>query len=580
MQTAQSMAIGSIWDDVVDWVDKAIHTIANVVNSAAHLAKELAKSIKKAVGKLVADIVTIVSKIGASLANVIVQIAAAFEKILNVIISIAELVWDFIKALFDMNAAWDIGHELKQLFHDQFSSSTTLKANAYSMFQSQTATIQNKMDGIAHDAQKQIDHAIDTALGYDLKNDPSAKAYEQTKDNQKNSTKYHYLNDQVERLSALQSSSSLSSKEVFRASSSTECNSSDTVEELIACVTSKMSQTLLSDLDATINKSMDSITALAKEKTWNETKGSLDTTLKDSAKLVIDEMDILLKGVVQLPLAFFNGSTLIDILDKVLNDVLKPVFELLGILLFQDKDKFKSLGDVGFFAIGFFINMIGVFLKDILSATDEHLNIPGYIKSGKYRSQINALGETTDTQDATLRATPSLIPVSYEIDRVVRTSYSRGCPQGELGKIWNMISPVVLSTSRIPRFIYHYKNDPSPSIGLAADYLFVGSQLVNVERLYQESFTEEEWKDLTSFYVNSTMACRILDLIEAAQKSKTTSENINLTEKSISLLQATITYMIEGAIIQGEEPCMLGKVNLFLSIVGISLASSNVIVDD
>ena len=575
--TEELRDLGSVWDKVVDWTDKAMHTIANVVNSAVHLAKELAKAIKKAVGKLVDDIATIVSKIGASLANIIVQIGAAFEKILNIIITLAELVWELIKALFDMDSAWKIGHELRQLFYDQFRPSTTLKTNTYSILKNQTKTIQNTIDTITKDVQKQIDHAIDTALGYDLDNDPSTDANKQIKENQKNSTKYHYLNDQVERLSASHGISSSDFEKMFSsyplaASSSTDCDSSDTVEELLVCISSKMSQTFLSDIDATVTKSMDTITALLKGKTWNETKGSLDAVLKDSAKLVTDEMDILSKGVMQLPMALLNGSSLFDMLDNALNDILKPVFELLGILLFQDKDKFKSLGDIGFFAIGFFINMISVFLKDILSAAHEHLDIAGYIKSGEYRSQVNALGGGTDTQEV-LSATPSLIPVSYEINRIVRTSYKRGCPQGKLGKIWNMIAPVVLSSLRTPHLIDHtQKRD---ILGICADTIFIVAQIVNSMRLYRKNLETNTWQAITILYVWLMILTNIFDLIEAALNSKTTSEKIILTEKSISQLQAVNTAVIEIALIADKELCVIGNVNTFLSIAGIALAAAN-----
>ncbi len=581
LQTNRPGSVDSIWHKVVDWGKKALHTIANVAHSAVHLAEKLARSIKKAVGKLVADIKTIMSEIGASLLDVIVRIGAAFDKILNIIISVAELVWNFIKALFDTDSAWQIGQELKQLFHDQFSPDSNIKGNAYSILKSQVSTFQNDIDGVVKYARNGIDNAIDAALGYQPEDDPVTEANAQAKSDREHSTKYSYLDDQVDRLTASTSVSFTCRNALALPRTDSpaggDCDSSDDIEKLLRCVASKVSETTVHDVRNIVNDSMKSIEGLIEGKTWEETRKNFGGILKDSAGLILDDMDILLKGAVQLPLAFLNGSALFRILEKALDDTLKPVFELLSLLLLGKKDRFRTLSDVGFFAIGYFINLSGLLLHDVLSTEKTDLNIPEYIKSKEFRNQINALGEDRNGSAAHIRASSvALLPASSEIDRVVRASYKRGCPQNILGKIWNIISPFALSGARIPSFIYHYRTGHSPSVGMAADYTFIYSQYTNAYRLYQAEFEEydEEMERHTAFlYVSSTIACRILDLIEASEKSANTYEKINLTEKSMTMLQALITTVIEVEILADRKPCTLGNINFILSCAGAALTA-------
>ena len=571
INTEQYLVIGGIWDKIVKWIDKAVATIANVVNSAVHLAEELAKSIKDTVSKLVDDIETIISKIGASLTNIITQIAAAFEKILSIIISIAELVWDFIKALIDMGSAWDIGQEFKQLSYDQFSPDSSVTGNVYSIIKSGTSTFESKMDGIATYAKGKIDNAIDTALGYKLDPDPGSDGNKQLKDNQQNSTKHHYLNDQVERLS------SAGNVSAAHFSSALVYDSDGTVEDLIESVMAELGTEVIDDIENVINDSMATITSFVEGKPWNEVKVDLDTTLKDSANSLIDVMDILLKGTVELPLAFLNDSTLLNMINEAINSVLKPVFELLGLLLFQDSSKFTTLSDVVYFIVGYYINLMGLFLSDILSIAGEDINIPEYIKSGDFRKEINALGGAEQPSEYLPASVLSVIPASYVIDRAMRTPETRGCPQNIIGKIWTHYSPFVLPAFRTPSLIYHIKNHPVPSIGLAADLTFIYSNYINFVR-YVKGGNQEV---ATQLYLISTIAWGILDLIEAAETTLDTSAKIKLSAKSIIVLQAGITTTLEEALLAGKQPCVLGKINIFLSIVGLALnIASSVTVQD
>ena len=561
INTEQYLTIGGIWDKIVKWIDKAIATIANVVNSVVHLAEELAKSIKDTVSKLVDDIETIISKIGASLANVITQIAAAFEKILSIIISIAELIWDFIKALVDMDAAWDIGQEFKQLFYDQFSPDSNIAGNAYSIIESETSTLENKIDGIATYAKDKIDNAIDTALGYDLEDDPSSDANKQLKDNQQNSTKHNYLNDQVERLS------SAGNVSAAHFSSALVYDSDDTVEDLIESVMSKLGTEVIDDIENVINDSMATITGFVEGKPWNEVKNELDTTLKTAANSLIDVMDILLKGTIDLPLSFLNGSTLFNMIDELLDSALKPVFELLGLLLFQDSNKFTTLADVAYFIMGYFINLIEVFLGGVLSVAGDNINIPEYIKSGDLRKDINALGGAEQPSEYQLTVLPPVLPVSNVINRAIRTPDTRGCPQNRIGKIWSTWSPLVLSGLRVPSFINHFKENPVSVVGVVADWIFVYSQLSNFWRLQDKGGKTSA----TQFYIISTVAWAILDLIEAAETTLDTSAKIKLSAKSIIVLQAAITATLEESLLLDKQPCVLGKIKIFLSVVVVAL---------
>ena len=85
----------------------------------------------------------------------------------------------------------------------------------------------------------------------------------------------------------------------------------------------------------------------------------------------------------------------------------------------------------------------------------------------------------------------------------------------------------------------------------------------------------------TQLYLISTIAWGILDLIEAAETTLDTSAKIKLSAKSIIVLQAGITTTLEEALLAGKQPCVLGKINIFLSIVGLALnIASSVTVQD
>jgi len=584
LQTEDSMALGSIWDKVVDWGDKALHTITNVVNSLTHLAEDLAKSIKETVNKLVDDIKTIMSKIGASLSSIIVQIAAAFEKILTILISLVELVWEFVKALFDMNAAWKIGTELKGIFKDQFSPKSTKSNNVYSIIKNETSTLENKIDDITGKLKTNIDNAIDTALGYDLENDPSTTASKTLKDKQKNSTKYDYLDDQVERLSTSKkttlSTSINTSLLNLETSSNSTCPSSDTVEELILCVGSKMSQTMLSDISTIVNDSKETVTGFIEGKTWNQTKGNLDALLKDAVAPALDETDTLLKGTLQLPLAFLNGSSLFDLLEEGLDDTLKPIFEALGLLIFQDKDKINKLSDIAYLTIGYYLNLSGLLLKDILSVTKTDIDIPQYIISGDLRADFNVLSKNTKQRNIQQHsATIPLTVIANQISNLTEPIVTRGCPPSIVRNILIRFSPLLFATLRIPSFIKHVQYDDATKkiFGLTSDFMFLIAQFTNVLRLWNTY--EEDTKDIfVSLYCFFNVLSRLADLAEVTldEKQKNTSYILEVTCQSIYLLQAILTIVME-VLYASKKPsaCTFAKINIFLSIVDLGINTYN-----
>jgi hypothetical protein len=95
------------------------------------------------------------------------------------------------------------------------------------------------------------------------------------------------------------------------------------------------------------------------------------------------------KGVLQLPLAFLNGSTTLDTANKALDDSFREVFKILGTIIFQDENKLTTTEDVGCFFAGMELYLSLSFLKDLESVVGDKSDIVGYIKSGKLRSKMN-----------------------------------------------------------------------------------------------------------------------------------------------------------------------------------------------
>lgn len=486
----QQLATRSLADDVVDWADKAVETVNNVVESATDLTEELTKQLKKTVGALVDEIQNIVTHINKGLGNIITQIGIAFEKILDTLKTLAELIWDFIKAFVDVDSAWQVGSELRQIYFDQFSPDSTVNGNAYGIIKNKTQDVQDNIDTTVENMKDDVYSAIDKALNQDLdKNHEQADIIR--KKSQHHSVKLHHIGHQTDRITA-----SIKSSATTRVlSRSTLCSSHDTVEELVKCMGNNIlnNSTITDDVKEVVNNNKELFADIVKGKGLNELKSDLDSMSKKLADLVLDEADIILDGAVQLPLAFLNGSSLLDALEEMVDDIFTGVIELLSQLLFHDKQKIKTLKDLSYLMTGYMMNILGELVD--FNKTD----FSSYLKSGDLRKDLNGVGNIKKREEAT---STEVVVYSCECISWLAEIVLLGLEIAEVGKEFyakptEMILLYIRVTMRAPKIVLHAQEDSGSKelLLILNDILLMASFLVKAHYTYKEHQSKEDDED-------------------------------------------------------------------------------------
>lgn len=396
------------WSSFTHWVSHAVSTVVNTVvsavktaagavvsaaesvaNAVVRAAESVANSIKNVITKLADDIKNIAVQIGNSIANAVVNIAAAIVKLAKTIYDAALWLWNFIKMLLDMRRCYDIGQELKRLYHDQFDKNSTVAGNAYSVLKNNTSVIQSAVGSTFDTLKTSVDGAIDSAFGStSTLNNYRDQSNSQQRNMQANSTKTNYVLDQTQRSANTNAPASAAVAPSAKAGSAV-CSLDSPADELLVCLASKIA-----------SKTVDGIVQMAKDtgsiatdffggKGMESVKAGIGKLLKDSINLMLDDAKTLTVGAVQLPLSILNGSALLDYFGKSLEFFERLILDALGLLLFFDPTKFKTAEDFVYFCFGFIINVAGA----IFSVAGLSFNIGDYIKSGDFRNDINSIGK-------------------------------------------------------------------------------------------------------------------------------------------------------------------------------------------
>lgn len=395
-----NMKLGSWFSHVVfkaiNWVRHAVKTIVQVVKhivtEAEKALQKAAEAIKQAVIKLTKDIDAVIEAIATTIVNAAQDIAAAVEKAWDAVTTFAQEFWDFIKALFDMNNVWIIGQELKQIHYDQLKplnnpeSKNTQPHNTYTFLQDAETAIGHEIDNIAEKTKEGIDDTIDSIFGnsddFDSHNKQGRESYSSSKDN---STSTDYILDQLHRIMASLPISGLLGCDLDPSKS--------TALKLLLETGEQIGEDTFDNLKDTAETYQDMITLLANGSSISSLEADLGHAFKNAADVVIDDMDVLLKGLVSLPTAILDDETLKSCLTGFLGTIERPLLDLVGLLLFLDENKFKSLEDLAYFIFGFGTNIIELVLGEALKPLEAHnIDIIEHISSGTYRSSINEMG--------------------------------------------------------------------------------------------------------------------------------------------------------------------------------------------
>jgi hypothetical protein len=378
---------------------KWMHHVVSTIKHAIHKGvKELSKKIKSALEKLLPKIEDLLSNSSISLDGVLSVLMSIVDKIVSfanhIYIAYFEPFWDFIKGFFDFKSAFIVGQEFKTLFHEQMLEDTSNPHNAYSIVKDETLRLQNEVDTFIANVKKDIDKTIDDKFDtHPTNTDENTKKKHDSSSIQKNSVKYHHgMNTMFKVYKKVvnpQAPDEPMDNSLFT------CNANFGVEQLLSCIMNKEKEDIAKTIIQMSNDNNKVLHNIANNGAVGDEKQNIATLLKDSVNCVIDEVDILTDGIVQVPLAFLNGSSSVDLLEKELDALMKDVFEVIGIIFFNDPEKFKTFDDVGYFLLGYItffqLSILDPHTETTLDATATNINLIKYIKDGDFREDFKSV---------------------------------------------------------------------------------------------------------------------------------------------------------------------------------------------
>ena len=554
-----------------EWEDKAKDTISNVAKSVEDVGEDIIDGIKRAIDALVEDIDYVMSQLDAPTLAIINKLMLIMTSIIKIELLRDYLTWLMLKAIVDVNGAWDIGHEIKRLFDDQLKHG----GDTYSIIENQTQNIKDTIEYQIETIKETIDTNIDLSMGI-YKNDHLDKKQAFAKKRQHNSTRSHYLQDQMKILTSLFGATSSTTS-----STSMECSNGDTVEELVSCIMNEEQKVASDGIQKVVDDHMHFLYSLMQGSTGEALRNDMATMQKDSVNWILDQMSVTAKGVVQVPLSFLNGSTLLEGAYKKVNDQMSNVFEAIGLLLFQDKDKFQTIDDFGYFYLGEMLNFVLIFTEDIEKSIGLDMDIREYIQNGDFRKDINAHASTS-SQNKEIKTHKSHKPleivliVAELLDVIIETIHLsmdfiklvEGEEPFEMFGRFLILARVILRT---PKIIAHYQSEDTSVKGfeITNDFLFMATMIINFAKKgysWANPLEEEARLAWGIAYTFVNIITRVVGLtvavLNTAEKGEEQEKTLKVIASSLSLIQAVMKFYIETT--AEPEPHVVA-VNLALS---------------
>jgi len=550
------------------WEDKAKDTISNVAKTAEGLAEDIVDGIKKAIDTLVEDIDNVMSQLDAPTLAIINKLMEIMTSIIKIQLIYNYLSWLILKAIIDVNGAWDIGHETKKLFDDQLQPGGA----TYSIIENETQNIKDTIEDKIEAIKETIDTNIDISMGI-YKNDNLDKKQALAKKRQDNSTRSHYLQDQMKILIFLFGANSSDST----SSTSMECSNGDTVEELVSCIMSEEQQVASEGIQTVVNDHMNFLYDLMSGSSGEVLRNDMATMQKDSVNWILDQMSVTAKGVVQVPLSFLNGSTLLESAYKKVNDKMSDVFKAIGLLLFQDKNKFQSIDDFGYFYIGEMLNFTLVFTETIQKSIGLDMDVKAYVQNGDFRTDINALVPVNNQSMKTHEEHESLKKVLFVaefLDVIIESihfsmDFAKLVEGEEPFEIFGRFLILARVILRTPKIIAHHQSEETliKVFGMINDFLFMATMIINFAKKgysWANPLEKEARLAWGLAYSMVNMITRIIGLTVAVLDTEAEGEEktLKVIASSISLIQSLIKFYIENT---PEPDPRVVSVNLALS---------------
>jgi len=390
----------------IHWIRHAARSIVHAVVDEAEL---IAKGIKKSVESLAKTVAMILTDIATSYVNAAQDIAAAVEDTWDAVTSFAQMLWDFLKALFDMDAALKIGQEFKQIRIDQFkkpgsthsqNSSYNINSHIKSMSDNLTQEFTTMSTSIEDNIDDSIDKIFDTFGNDDTDTQGSMNSSNtKQKEQKQNSTSIEHLMHQISRI-----------LQTF--------NIEKLMDELVGGDKSAITNTF-SDMVGASPITLDDITPTAYSIPPTFAEGSLpDLLLKpinevedDIVKLTHGDISAIgtnVKDALKQTNALIAKQTtgsfekLISLPTKILDDdpifsyikhpstVVSSVLDLFSYMFFFKSGQFKDIEELSLFMFGYQVNIVETIFGPAINDLSEK-KFSSYIKDGDYRVGINTI---------------------------------------------------------------------------------------------------------------------------------------------------------------------------------------------
>lgn len=420
------------WNIVTDAIDNAIDTLVD----GAAAAKALLEAIKTKAMEFFNAVLDTASAIGSATLSIIDAAAALAsglyhsltEAISGAFSSVVDWLKDVIEAIFGyLNTCYNVGTEIKQLLIDQLKSSTTYPNNIYGRMSGVTSEIQGTMNSVFSYLKDQSTIEANGLFKFENiapQNIQQIMVSAQTKIAE-GVGKGKVLTDTLMAGSTHLNHVTELSKTLFSTMSSTPdhypdtpqtCDSTLTIEELIKCSATNIHNNIMDGFEETLkDASTLAETFLAFGSTNGPTAGDLALQYKKVFKTAYDHAittpELIIDTIAMVPTAILNGSSTMDTIKSALDTAAKSALELVGLALFLDKNKFKTVDDLTYFIMGFTIQNGLAITGELYKAINPNMDkdqFVNYIANGTMRSDMNTVLNTFDQA-------PKLRPSGWEI---------------------------------------------------------------------------------------------------------------------------------------------------------------------
>lgn len=441
--------------DPAGFISSTFNTLLDDAESAVEQA------VKEAVAKLSKSIDDIIKTMQSDISSAAQLISSAIVKAWNAVKSFAEMLWNWLIGVLDMESAFKIGVELNQLYADQLKplsdsqSKNSAATNAYQIVQDKIEWVDKEISNVVTTAQNGFDEALDSVFSGDYDSDFAShrsSAHNRNQHRKSHTSKSHHASNQLKRLI---SSLELSLPDVCH------IDTSKGPEKIIHDLYENVVKADIETLSSTAKGALESVHTLVQDGSLSSS--SLKEPLQTLGDTVFKNMETISKDMVKMPTAMLNGSTILNCLeDEVLGELEKVLLKLYSLVMFRDPKKITSMKMLAYFNFGFSINIIELVVGGAIELARSSVDIRGFIKDGTFRETINAQGSASsgaakrssrEEEWEMVHATSDAISVVSTFTQVALTA-SNAVKENRMVQTIKNYTYILKSLTKVPNMLY------------------------------------------------------------------------------------------------------------------------------